>query len=98
MRISNSALQEELADLKDEHDALSRRTTQKIASQQAQITTYSHHNSVLEEELEQYKRRTQEQDAALRDLQAQCDELVLGREINERQAAEEESMAGSTMG
>lgn len=92
MRISNSALQEELADLKDEHGALSRRTTQKIASQQAQLTTYSHHNSVLEEELEQCKQRLQVQDATLQDLQAQCDELALGREINERQAAEEESM------
>lgn len=79
--------------MKDEYDTMSRRTNQKIASQQAQLTTLEHHNSVLEDELEQYKQRVQQQDVALQDLQAQCDELSLSREVNERQALEEESMA-----
>ncbi|KAF9475572.1 MAD-domain-containing protein [Pholiota conissans] len=92
LRASNSALQEQLADLQDEHDSLSRTANQTIASQKAQITTLSHQNALLQDELDQYKQIAEQRDAAFEDLQSRYDELSIGKETNERRATEEESM------
>jgi mitotic spindle assembly checkpoint protein MAD1 len=78
--------------LKDEHESLSRSANQTIASQKAQITSLSHQNSLLQDELEQYKQIAQKRDTAFEELQSRYDELSLGKEANERRATEEESM------
>ncbi|KAF8970914.1 spindle assembly checkpoint component Mad1 [Flammula alnicola] len=74
-----------VADLKDAHEALSRSTNQTTASQKSQITTLTHQNSLLQDELDQ--------ESAIEDLQAQYDELSAGNEAITRRVADEESMA-----
>lgn len=87
-----AALREELADLQDTHQSLSRSTSHTIAAQKSQITTFSHQTEVLQSELDGYKQITQEREAMIQDLQAQCEELSAGQETAMRRASDDENM------
>ena len=75
MRSSLTATREELVDLQDAHSALSRSTSQTIASQKSQIATLTRQNAILEEELSHAKATADDRSKALAELQIQHDEL-----------------------
>ncbi|KDR71884.1 hypothetical protein GALMADRAFT_143649 [Galerina marginata CBS 339.88] len=92
LRLAVSSLREELADLQDSHQALSRNTNQTGASQKAQITTLANQNTVLEEQLIEYKSLAEQREKALTDLQARYDELSTSKETDARRASDDENM------
>ncbi|PPQ94910.1 hypothetical protein CVT25_004396 [Psilocybe cyanescens] len=93
LRIAVSTLREELADLQDTHQSLSRSTNQTVASQKTEILTLTHRNSLLEQQYEQAKSLAEERSHALAELQAAYDELSTAKESTERRELEEESMS-----
>ena len=93
LRISLTSLREELADLQDAHSALSRSTNQTITSQKTQITTLTHQNSLLQDELAQLRVIAEERGATVEELQSQFDELSASQETLMRRVSEEENMS-----
>lgn len=75
LRSAFTALTEEHADLQDAHSALSRNTTQLIASLKSQITTLTRQTSVLEEELAAVRQIAEERSRNIKEMQGQLDEL-----------------------
>lgn len=88
-----STLREELADLQDTHQALSRSTNQTVSSQKTEILTLTHRNTLLEQQYEQAKSLAEERSEALTQLQATYDELSTAKESSEKRELEEESMS-----
>jgi len=88
-----STLREELADLQDTHQALSRSSSQTITSQKTQINTLTHQNSTLQDQFEQFKALAEERGKRLTELQTLYDEISTRKENEARQASEEESMS-----
>ena len=93
MRISLTSIREELVDLQDAHSALSRSTNQTITSQKTQITTLTHQNSLLQDELAQLRVTAEERGATVEELQSQFDELSASQETLMRRVSEEENMS-----
>ena len=75
MRSSLTATREELVDLQDAHSALSRSTSQTIASQKSQIATLTRQTTILEEELSHAKATADDRSRALAELQIRHDEI-----------------------
>ncbi|KAH6894866.1 hypothetical protein BKA70DRAFT_793921 [Coprinopsis sp. MPI-PUGE-AT-0042] len=92
LRTSLTALREEFADLQDTHSALSRSTSQTIASQKSQLTTLSHRVELLEHELSQSQHIADERSRILANLQAQYDELISQQDRLMQFEAEQEGM------
>ncbi|KAH6894805.1 spindle assembly checkpoint component Mad1 [Coprinopsis sp. MPI-PUGE-AT-0042] len=92
LRTSLTALREEFADLQDTHSALSRSTSQTIASQKSQLTTLNHRVELLEHELSQSQQTADERSRILANLQAQYDELVSQQDGLMQFEAEQEGM------
>ncbi|KAH6894876.1 spindle assembly checkpoint component Mad1 [Coprinopsis sp. MPI-PUGE-AT-0042] len=92
LRTSLTALREEFADLQDTHSALSRSTSQTIASQKSQLTTLNHRVELLEHELSQSQQTADERSRILANLQAQYDELVSQQDGLMHYEAEQEGM------
>lgn len=93
LRTFNASLQQELADLRDNHSVLTRNTSQMNASQRAEITTLSHQNSLLQSERDQFKLLADERHITIQRLQIQYDELVANQEQYSRRTAEDESLS-----
>ncbi|KAH6894831.1 hypothetical protein BKA70DRAFT_793346 [Coprinopsis sp. MPI-PUGE-AT-0042] len=92
LRTSLTALREEFADLQDTHSALSRSTSQTIASQKSQLTTLNHRVELLKHELSQSQQTADERSRILANLQAQYDELVSQQDGLMQFEAEQEGM------
>ena len=88
-----TSIREELVDLQDAHLALSRSTNQTITSQRTQITTLTHQNSLLQDELAQLRVTAEERGATVEELQSQFDELSANQETLMRRVSEEENMS-----
>ncbi|EDR02403.1 uncharacterized protein LACBIDRAFT_332507 [Laccaria bicolor S238N-H82] len=81
MRSSLTATREELVDLQDAHSALSRSTSQTIASQKSQIATLTRQTTILEEELSHAKATAEDRSKALTELQLQHDERPTSSDV-----------------
>ena len=67
----------------------SRSTNQTITSQKTQITTLTHQNSLLQDELAQLGVTTEERRATVEELQSQFDELSASQETLVQRVSEE---------
>ena len=67
----------------------SRSTNQTITSQKTQITTLTHQNSLLQDELVQLGVTTEERRATVEELQSQFDELSASQETLVQRVSEE---------
>ncbi|KAJ7590642.1 MAD-domain-containing protein [Mycena floridula] len=93
LRSSLSSLREEHADLQDQHAALSRSTTQTLASQKTQINMLTRKAELAEDELAQTKALAEERLTSLHELQERLDDLETAQDNFMRKGADEENMA-----
>ena len=88
-----TSIREELVDLQDAHSALSRSTNQTITSQKTQITTLTHQNSLLQNEVAQLRVTAEESGATAEELQSHFNELIAIQEILMWRVSEEGNMS-----
>lgn len=93
LRASLMTLQEQLADLNDEHGQLSRSTSQTISTQKSQITMLSRQLARVEEQLTEYRRVAEERGRALEELQTQLDDASTAKDSFVQKASDDENWA-----
>ncbi|TFY74117.1 hypothetical protein EWM64_g9895, partial [Hericium alpestre] len=84
-------LREEHADLQDMHSALSRNSTQTIASQKSRVSMLERQATALQEELGDIRHIAEERNHTIEQLQEHVDELSSAQADVSRQSMEEEN-------
>lgn len=91
MRNSYIALREQNADLEDTHSTLSRSTAQTVASQRSEIETLQRQVQVLQGELDDSRKVSDQRTHAYDELQEQFEELSFAQANSSHREVEEES-------
>lgn len=93
LRSTLTALHEEHAQLTDDHDALSRSTSQTLSAQKSQITTLTRQVTLLQNELGEYRQIAEDRAQTLEALRTELDDASAANESFSQKAADEETWA-----
>lgn len=93
LRSTLTALREEHTQLTDDHEALSRSTSQTLSAQKSQITTLTRQVTLLQDELAEYRQIAEERAHALEALRTELDDASAANESFSQKTTDEETWA-----